>query len=150
MEWKKILVNRKLLSVMIVLFLLQMIVFWEDYQKNDRIWMERRDQLYEDYLREEEEQHIDSYHASMQAIMDQADEMSGISIASCLRDVFTLLNIANTATPIATMERIIEIISYNVMIIFFILFIPRQTFPIIKEESTPLRQPQPPPRILRL
>ncbi|MBD5533686.1 MAG: hypothetical protein HDQ98_16065 [Lachnospiraceae bacterium] len=80
MEWKKILVNRKLLSVMIVLFLLQMIVFWEDCQKNDRIWMERRDQPYEDYLREEEEQHIDAYHAAMQAIMDQADEMSGISI----------------------------------------------------------------------
>lgn len=65
---------------MIVLFLLPIIVFWEDCQKNDRIWMERRDQPYEDYLREEEEQHIEAYHETVQATVDQADKMSGISI----------------------------------------------------------------------
>lgn len=82
MEWKKILVNRKLSALMIVLFIMQMIIFWQDCEKNDRKWIERYGQTYDAYLKEQELQHIDTYRAKVQAIMERADAMDGISIFS--------------------------------------------------------------------
>lgn len=67
---------------MIVLFIMQMIVFWQDCEKNDRKWIERYSQTYDAYLKEQELQHIDAYRAKVQAIMKQADAMDGISIFS--------------------------------------------------------------------
>lgn len=106
MEWKKILVNRKLVGLIFLLFLLQMIVFWEDCRKNDRLWVERNDQTYEAYLREEEQQHIDAFHDMVNEIMDQADAMNGISIFA-QKDSFSNRNLALTKKafePLLDME----------------------------------------------
>lgn len=95
MEWKKILVNRKLLALMIVLFLMQTITFWQDCEKTDRKWIERYGQTYDTYLKEQELQHIDTYRAKVQAIMEQADAMNGISIFA-QKDSFSNRNLALT------------------------------------------------------
>lgn len=95
MEWKKILVNRRLLVLMIMLFFIQMIVFWQDCEKNDRKWIERYGQTYDAYLKEQELQHIDAYRAKVQAIMEQADAMDGISIFS-QENSFSKRNVALT------------------------------------------------------
>ncbi|MCM1190840.1 MAG: hypothetical protein NC123_02530 [Butyrivibrio sp.] len=106
MEWKKILINRKLSALMIVLFLMQMIVFWQDCEKNDRKWMERYGQTYDVYLEEQERQHIDAYQAKIQAILEQADAMDGVSIFS-QENSFSKRNVALTKEafePLLDME----------------------------------------------
>ncbi len=95
MEWKKILVNRKLSALMIALILIQMLVFWQDCEKNDRMWIERYGQAYDAHLKEQELQHIDTYRAKVQAIMEQADAMDGISIFS-QENSFSKRNVALT------------------------------------------------------
>ncbi len=106
MEWKKIFVNRRLLAFIIMLFLMQMIVFWQDREKNDRQWLERHDQTYDAYLKEEQQQHIDSFHGAVQAIMEQADAMNGISIFA-QENSFSKRNVALTKEafePLLDME----------------------------------------------
>lgn len=95
MEWKKILVNRKLLALIIMLFFAQVIVFWSNCDKNDRGWQERYGQTYEAYLKEQELAHIDTYHAKVQAIMKQADAMNEISIFAA-QDSFSKRNVMET------------------------------------------------------
>lgn len=82
MEWKKILVNRKLPAFLLLLLFMQLIVFWQDCEKNDRKWTEQYGQTYNAYLKEQELQHIDTYRAKVHAIMEQAAAMDGISIFS--------------------------------------------------------------------
>lgn len=106
MEWKKILVNRKLLAFIILLFLAQMIVFWQDCEKTDRKWIEQNGQTYDAYLKEQELQHINTYRAKMQAIMEQADAMDGISIFA-QENSFSKRNVALTKEafePLLDME----------------------------------------------
>ncbi|MDE6421144.1 MAG: hypothetical protein K2K87_11570 [Lachnospiraceae bacterium] len=106
MEWKKILVNRRLLALIVVLFLMQMIVFWQDCEKTDCKWIERNGQTYDTYLKEQELQHIDTYRAKIQAIMEQADAMDGISIFA-QENSFSKRNVALTKEafePLLDME----------------------------------------------
>lgn len=106
MEWKKILVNRKLSAFLLLLLLIQMLVFWQDCEKNDRTRTERYGQTYDDYLREQELQHIEAYQAKVQAIMEQADAMDGISIFS-QENSFSKRNVALTKeafTPLLNIE----------------------------------------------
>lgn len=108
MEWKKILVNRRLLAFIVVLFLMQMIVFWQDCEKTDRKWIERNGQTYDTYLKEQELHHIDTYRAKIQAIMEQADAMDGISIFA-QENSFSKRNVALTKEafePLLDMELI--------------------------------------------
>ncbi len=95
MEWKKILVNRKLSALILLLFFVQMIVFWQDCEKKDRQWIERYGQTYDTCLREQEQQHIDTYRNKVQAIVEQADAMGGISIFS-QENSFSKRNVALT------------------------------------------------------
>ncbi|MCM1103788.1 MAG: hypothetical protein NC409_06730 [Clostridium sp.] len=95
MEWKKILINRKMLGLILVLFLAQMIVFGTDCDKNDRRWQERTGQTYEAYLKEQELAHMDAYRAKIQAVMEQADAMNGISIFAA-KDSFSKRNVTKT------------------------------------------------------
>lgn len=91
---------------MIVLFFMQMIVFRQDCEKNDRKWIERYGQTYDAYLKEQELQHIDTYQAKVQAIMKQADAMDGISIFS-QENSFSKRNVALTKEafePLLDME----------------------------------------------
>lgn len=82
MEWKKILVNRKLSAFVLLLFFMQLVVFWQDCEKKDRRWPEQYGQTYDAYLREQELQHIDAYQEKIQAIMERADVMEGLNIFS--------------------------------------------------------------------
>lgn len=106
MEWKKILINRRLLALIAVMFLMQMIVFWQDCEKINRKWIERNGQTYDAYLKEQELQHIDTYRAKIQAIMEQADAMDGISIFA-KENSFSKRNVALTKEafePLLDME----------------------------------------------
>lgn len=106
MEWKKILINRRLLALIVVLFLMQMIVFWQVCEKINRKWIERNGQTYDTYLKEQELQHIDTYRAKIQAIMEQADAMDGISIFA-QENSFSKRNVALTKEafePLLDME----------------------------------------------
>ncbi len=82
MEWKKILVNRKLIGLIAVLFMLQMIVFWRDCRQHDRLWIEKYNQNYDEYLQEEQQQYMDAFHDRIVEIIDQAEKLKGISIFS--------------------------------------------------------------------
>lgn len=95
MEWKKILINRKLAGILIVLFIVQMFVFGDQIRKNDSKWEERNGQAYEVYLKEQEQRHIDTYHAKVQAVMEQADALNGISIFA-QDESFSKRNVAQT------------------------------------------------------
>lgn len=95
MEWKKILINRKLTAVLILLFAVQMFVFADQVRKNDGAWEERTGQTYDEYLKEQELQHITGYPAKVQAVMEQAEAMDGISIFA-QRNSFSQRNVAQT------------------------------------------------------
>ena len=69
MEWKKILVNRRLSAFLLLLLFMELFIFWQDCEKNDRKRIEQYGQTYDAYLREQELQHIDAYRAKIQAII---------------------------------------------------------------------------------
>lgn len=95
MEWKKILINRKLFGMILILFAVEMVVFWENCRQNDSLWLEKHGQTYEAYLKEEQQQYIDTYDSRVNDIMDQADALNGISIFA-LEDSFSKRNLALT------------------------------------------------------
>lgn len=95
MEWKKVLINRKLAAVLIVLFAVQMFVFGDQIRQNDRGWEERNGQAYDVYFMEQEQRHVEGYHAKVQAIMEQAEALNGISIFA-QEQSFSQRNVAQT------------------------------------------------------
>ena len=95
MEWKKVLINRKLAAILIVLFAVQMFVFGDQIRQNDRGWEERNGQAYDVYFMEQEQRHVEGYHAKVQAIMDQAEALNGISIFA-QEQSFSQRNVAQT------------------------------------------------------
>ncbi len=105
MEWKKILVNRRLSAFLLLLLFMELFVFWQDCEKNDRKRIEQYGQTYEAYLREQELQHIDTYRAKIQAIMEQANAMDGISIFS-KENSFSKRNVALTREAFASLQEI--------------------------------------------
>lgn len=105
MEWKKILVNRRLSAFLLLLLFMELFIFWQDCEKNDRKRIEQYGQTYDAYLREQELQHIDAYRAKIQAIMEQADAMDEISIFS-QENSFSKRNVALTREAFASLQEI--------------------------------------------
>lgn len=95
MEWKKIIVNRRLLVLLIALLVLQVIVFEEGCRKKDRLWQEQYGESYTQHLKEEQQQYQKEFQERIQGIVEQADSMEAISIFA-KADSFASRNVRRT------------------------------------------------------
>lgn len=82
MEWKKILANRKIIGVILILFVSQIILFGESVFQKDRSWFERYNESYEAYLQKEQQTHVDTYNDYIEGIIAQADTLNTLSVFS--------------------------------------------------------------------
>lgn len=105
MEWKKVLINRKLSALILVLFVLQLLVFGEDCRRREISWQERYGEAYDTHLAEEEQQYRDSFQVRIKGIVDQADSMDEISIFA-KEESFSKRNATRTKEAFAPLAQI--------------------------------------------
>lgn len=96
MEWKKVLRKRNMVCLLLGLFLLQLFFFLYSIQNRDAQQLGQYDRVEAERQEEEERTaYVDGFHESMEAIGQQADSMSGISIFA-RRDSFSERNLQQT------------------------------------------------------
>lgn len=96
MEWKKVLRKRNAVYLLLGLFLLQLFYFLYSVQNRDTQQLGQYERAEAERQEEEERTaYVDSFHERMEAIGQQADSMSGISIFA-RRDSFSERNLQQT------------------------------------------------------
>ena len=105
MEWKKVLMSRRLLSWIIGLLVIQTVTYWLDCRQKDIQWEELHSESYSEYLKEEQRQYYDHYGERIQSIVEQADSMEEISIFA-QEDSFSQRNAQLTKKDFEPLERI--------------------------------------------
>ena len=95
MECKKIWYSKKLVGGVLALFLLAMGVFLYDIQQSKVQWETWNESTYEDVYLQREQEYLSNFHASIEAMLQQADAMGMISIFA-QTDSFSTKNLEQT------------------------------------------------------
>ena len=108
MEWKKIIYNRKILYVILAIFLLQLFIFV--YTGNE---------AGSTIIPEVQQEYVESYHDNIEDVIERAESMGNISIFA-EADSFTNRNLERTAKDYKNLLNVRPVIfDYNFLEKFF-------------------------------
>lgn len=100
LECKKIRYNKKLISSILLLFFLAMGTFLYGTQQKQIQWETWNETTYEEAYVQKEQEYISNFHASIEAVLQQADAMGTVSVFA-QADAFSTKNLQQTKVDFA-------------------------------------------------